>query len=113
MKRLLACVYGAVLSSTVMAADLDEARRACGFDLECSQRVEGERLLLEAEQGNAEAQERVGAKYQYGLGFRQDYVEELKWYRLAAEQGNVEAQTSIGLMYGVGHGVKQDYVEAA
>ena len=50
--------------------------------------------------------------YYYGIGVPQDYVEALKWYRLAANQGNAIAQFDLGFMYENGHGVPQDYVRA-
>ncbi len=40
-----------------------------------------------AEQGDADAQNRVGWMYSKGKGVPQDYAEALKWLRLAAEQG--------------------------
>ncbi len=65
-----------------------------------------------AAQGNAGAQELIGAMYAEGLGAPQDYVEAVKWYRLAAAQGNAGAQSNFGQMYEKGRGVPQDYVEA-
>src|SRR5258708_32324707 len=50
--------------------------------------------------------------YDKGQGVQQNYVEALKWYRLAAETGNSHAQDNLGLMYANGHGVQQDYVSA-
>ena len=47
-----------------------------------------------------------------GLGVKQDYVEAVKWYRLAAAQGNASAQFNLGVQYGKGQGVAQDYVRA-
>ena len=66
-----------------------------------------------AEQGNADAQNRLGWMYDYGRGVPQDDVEAAKWYRKAAEQGNDLAQNSLGGMYYFGKGVPQDDVEAA
>ena len=43
---------------------------------------------------------------------QQDYVESMKWFRLAADQGDADAQTSLGDMYRNGEGVPQDDVEA-
>ncbi len=65
-----------------------------------------------AEQGNARAQNNLGAMYYTGLGVLQDYSEAVKWYALAVEQGNVDAQTSLARMYISGEGVPQDYSEA-
>jgi uncharacterized protein len=65
-----------------------------------------------ADQGNAEAQMRLGFMYVAGEGIPQDYVEALKWFRLAADQGQANAQCFLGLMYFEGRGVPQDYVSA-
>ncbi len=40
-----------------------------------------------AEQGDADAQNKLGFMYDDGLGVPQDYAEAMKWYRNAAEQG--------------------------
>ncbi len=65
-----------------------------------------------AEQGFADAQNRLGEMYYSGLGVAIDYKEAVKWYRLAAEQGHAKAQFNLGLMYEEGKGVAQDYEEA-
>jgi TPR repeat protein len=61
-----------------------------------------------AEQGNAEAQNGMGALYYHGYGVTQDFKEAIKWYRLAAAQGNLEAQLNLGSMYYEGEGVAED-----
>ena len=66
-----------------------------------------------AEQGDGEAQYRLGDMYLSGEGVPQDYVEAVRWFRLAAEQGYAEAQDKLGAMYMDGQGVPQDYAEAA
>ncbi|MCP4305497.1 MAG: SEL1-like repeat protein [bacterium] len=45
-----------------------------------------------AEQGDAEAQLRLGRMYAYGQGVPQDYVEAMKWFQLAAAQGHENAK---------------------
>jgi len=65
-----------------------------------------------AEQGDAEAQNNLGAMYVNGKGVLQDYAEALKWFRLAAEQGVAGAQNNLGVMYYEGKGVLQDYKQA-
>lgn len=65
-----------------------------------------------AEQGNAEAQYRLGYMYHLCYGFATDYSEAMKWYRKAAEQGYVRAQCNLGLMYHNGNGVAKDLNEA-
>jgi len=65
-----------------------------------------------ASMGNADAQFNLGAAYYFGEGVEQDFVEAVKWYRLAAEQGDALAQFNLGIAYDNGEGVAQDFVEA-
>ncbi len=67
---------------------------------------------LAAEQGDAQAQFKLGVMYDEGQGVAQDYEEAARWFRLAAEQGHALAQNNLGVVYGKGQGVKQDYVIA-
>ena len=62
-----------------------------------------------AEQGSAEAQNKLGICYNIGLGVAKDSNEALKWYRKAAEQGNAVAQNNMGNYYNE----RQNYTEAA
>ena len=62
-----------------------------------------------AEQGDAEAQYRLGRLYTKGLGVPQDYTQAADLYRKAAEQGNAAAQRNLGWLYTKGLGVPQDY----
>ena len=71
-----------------------------------------ERLRSEAEQGDAEAQYKVGGMYRRGSFVPQDYQEAVWWYRLAAEQGYILAQNRLGVLYASEEGVPQDYVQA-
>lgn len=68
--------------------------------------------LIEAEKGNASAQNNIGHMYRYSQGVSQDYKEAVKWYRMAAEQGYVTAQSNLGGMYYHGYGVLQSYEDA-
>lgn len=61
---------------------------------------------------DAIAQIERGVMYYEGKGVAQDYLEALRWFRLAAAQGHVIAQFNLGTMYYMGKGVAQDYVEA-
>lgn len=72
-----------------------------------------ENWLPLAERGDALAQANLGVMYHTGRGVPQDYVEAVRWYRLAADQGDARAQTSLGEMYEFGRGVPQDSEEAA
>jgi TPR repeat protein len=68
-----------------------------------------ESLLTKAEQGDVDAQFRLGLMYDLG----RDYVEAARLWRLAAAQGYASAQYNLGFMYDHGLGVAQDNVEAA
>ena len=65
-----------------------------------------------AEEGDANAQTKLGLMYDKGDGVPQDFAEAVKWYRRAAEQGNAEAQYNLARMYRNGQGVPQDIAEA-
>ncbi len=71
-----------------------------------------EELLPLAEQGDAGALFILGLMYSKGEGVPHDYVEAMRWYRLAAEQGHSAAQFNLADMYKYGKGVTQDYVQA-
>ena len=49
---------------------------------------------LAAEQGDADAQDKLGVTYAGGEGVPQDYAEAVRWYRLAAEQGHYHAENN-------------------
>ena len=66
-----------------------------------------------AEQGNPQAQRKVGQSYSARRGVQQDYPLAMHWFRLAAEQGDAEAQNGVGTLYDNGKGVSKDYQEAA
>lgn len=61
-----------------------------------------------AEQGDADAQNRLGEIYERGLGAGPDYSQAAAWYRRAAEQGLEKAQINLGFMYEKGRGVPRD-----
>jgi putative phage-type endonuclease len=69
-------------------------------------------LKKSADQGNADAQNRLGNRYAQGQGVAQNYREAMKCYRLAADQGYANAQTNLGLMYANGLGISQSDTEA-
>ena len=69
-------------------------------------------LKQQAQKGDAQAQKNLGNMYANGQGVPQDYVQAVKWYRLAADQGYASAQYNLGVMYDNGQGVPQDYVQA-
>jgi TPR repeat protein len=74
----------------------------------------GGRQAQAAEQGDAEAQFRLGSMY---LGAdtpssQHRYVDAAEWFAKAAEQGHVGAQSMLGSLYFTGRGVPRDYVKA-
>ena len=52
-------------------------------------------LYQDAEQGDAEAQIRLGRCYKWGDGVEEDLVEAVRWYRKAAAQGNKSGQEGL------------------
>ena len=66
-----------------------------------------------AEQGDADAQFKLGVCYANGTGVVKGAVEAVKWYRKAAEQGDAKAQSLLGVCYANGTGVTKDDIEAA
>jgi TPR repeat protein len=65
-----------------------------------------------AEQGNVDAQFRLGVWYRHGTGVAKDETEAVVWYRKAAEQNNALAQCNLGLCYDNGTGVAKDEAKA-
>ena len=72
-------------------------------------RAEFERIKQKAEHGDAMAQNRLGYRYQYGLGVEKDEFDAVYWYRKAANQGYAVAQYNLGLMYDFARGVDKNY----
>jgi hypothetical protein len=68
-----------------------------------------------AQQGDADAQFKLGQIYQQGIGgqnVKKDPVEAVKWFRKAADQGHARALCLLGYSYVVGYGLKKDMPEA-
>tara|TARA_B100000676_G_scaffold169224_1_gene166440 strand:- start:2019 stop:2348 length:330 start_codon:yes stop_codon:yes gene_type:complete len=61
-----------------------------------------------AEQGDAHAQHNLGVMYERAFGVPQDYLEAMKWYRLAVDQGFSDARASLNAMYFSGKGVPEN-----
>jgi TPR repeat protein len=70
--------------------------------------------LLEpiAQQGDADAQFRVGFMYLHGRGVKRDFAEAMRWLGQAADQGHAEAQYNLALNYAGGRGTAEDAVQA-
>lgn len=68
-----------------------------------------ERWHREAEkEGAAQAQYRLGVRYERGLGVEPDEAEAIRWLTRAADQGHAGAQRHVGQMYAEGRGVPLD-----
>lgn len=79
-----------------------------------SDQQSGPDLQTRANQGDAEAQFRLGVFYAEGDSFTgPDFKQAVRWYRQAADQGHAGAQVNLGLLYIDGLGVPQDYPKAA
>ena len=59
-------------------------------------------LRAKADQGNAEAQLKLGEVYKKSKGVAIDGAEAAKWYRKAAAQGYADAQGILGYKYANG-----------
>ena len=82
------------------------------FQPGCSKVQDIDQLRQAAEQGDAEAQNKMGFMYANGERVPEDAREAVKWYRKAAAQGYAKAQFNLGVMYGKGEGVAEDDREA-
>ena len=83
-------------------------------DLGCTADVDRslfEETKIEAEKGDADAQNELGFAYANGEGVVKNEAEAVKWYRKAADQGDADAQNNLGFMYGEGNGVVKDEIE--
>ena len=69
-------------------------------------------LWIAAEEGDAEAQYRLGVLCCEGDVVPQDNSEGLRWFLLAGEQGHADAQWMLGAMYRAGDGVPRNPAEA-
>jgi hypothetical protein len=65
-----------------------------------------------AEQGNPEAQNKLGLMYVNGEGVSRDHAEAIKWFRRAASQEHAGGQFNLGKMYAEGLGVAQSLIRA-
>ena len=69
-------------------------------------------LIAAAEQGDANAQYKLGKRYYYGNGVTKNLDKALKWFKLAAEKDDADAQFMLGYCYYNGEGVDENRVEA-
>lgn len=65
-----------------------------------------------AEEGNTQAQNKMGVLYATGRGVRRDPKMAMKWFLRAAENGNIDAHINVGRLYEQGHGVQRNLPKA-
>ena len=69
-------------------------------------------IFDKAKQGNAAAQNQVGAWYYSGKYVKQDYQQAYDWWKKSALQGNVDGIGNLALCYQFGRGVEKDSIDA-
>ncbi|MFL0354789.1 tetratricopeptide repeat protein [Xanthomarina sp. GH4-25] len=69
-------------------------------------------LINKAENGDADAQIELGARYYNGYGVLKDYEKSTYWTKKSAEQGLPDAQYALAIYYGSGSGVPKDIEKA-
>jgi len=67
------------------------------------------KLLILADQGDAQAQAKLYVMYLNGLGVPKDIKRAMEWCIKAANNGNADAQAILAIMYENGDGVPQSY----
>ena len=91
-------------------ADIDEVQ--AWLELQSANEEAASLQRAAAEQGDADAQLKLGRFYFSGSGVPQDDAEGARWVRLAAEQGHADAQFALASAYSLGRGVAKDKAEA-
>ena len=71
------------------------------------------KLKILAEQGNAEAQYKLGLMYDMGKDVDQDYQKAFEWHEKSANQGLASSQSRLGSMYRYGKGVNINHSKAS
>src|SRR5258705_10708467 len=76
-----------------------------GAVTECKSPNEIATMKAQANQGNADAQLKLGDAYLRGRGVAQNNAEAVRLFREAADKGNADAQYALGSLYAAGIGV--------
>ncbi len=104
MKRTVFCLIAALAFSVVAPLASAETTSAVAA-------FEKDRTL--ADEGDVEAQFRLGSRYEKGEGVPRDVMKAIGWYQRAADNGSVKAQINLGGIYMEGAaGVRRNYAEA-
>jgi hypothetical protein len=70
--------------------------------------MENENLKTLAQNGDAEAQYKLGLNYIYGNDVPKDAAKAAEYFAMAADQGYLPARRELGIMLASGEGVEQD-----
>ncbi|KAF8920073.1 hypothetical protein BGZ58_004459, partial [Dissophora ornata] len=102
------------LSSIISSVILDSSKSSPATESSGSSTSTNitEEYLNATNQGDADAQFKLGFMYDKGNGVPQDYPKAIEWYLKSANQGHANAQFNLGFMYSNGNGVPQDYPKA-
>jgi len=100
------CVFYLVASNIALHKSLQDFQ-----DFQVEAELAHQRRIA-AEEGDADAQWRLGNRYRNGVGVPEDRAMAAKWYHKAAEQGHADAQQLLAWCYYLGNGVPKDKTEA-
>src|SRR3954469_5998419 len=116
--RKLVCAAALLLTVLVGAIRLGVAPAAADYQAGVDAYQQGDfRAAYEAwqplaQEGDATAQNSLGALYDHGLGVPEDHVKAAYWYEKAAKQNFPLAMRNLGTLYANGHGVPLDTEQA-
>jgi len=74
--------------------------------------MESDNLFQLAENGDAEAQYKIGLNYVYGNDVTQDKSKAAMFFKMAADQGYIPARRELALLLAAGEGVEPDMATA-
>jgi TPR repeat protein len=103
MSVLAIIIVLSIISAAQSPAPKGSAAPAAGLD---------PALIAKANEGNADAEFRIGVQYELGARVKKDPKQAAEWYLKAAEKGDVRAQHSLGVLYEFGNGVPADHAAA-
>ncbi len=105
-KRVMSCAL--LLALCACSAPTDPAAAFFAGRYHTAQRL----WTVNAERGNAVAQNYLGLLYFCGLGVPIDHKTAGYWFGRAAVQGNAHAQRNLGLLFEQGRGLPRDTMRA-
>ncbi len=97
-----------MLATGAISAQTDFQIQAESADLEAEYQKELDKWMLNAYEGDKDAQFKVGVLFSNSQFGEPDHEQASYWYKQAARQGHVLAQYNLGHQYLTGTGVKRD-----